>query len=143
MSTTKTAEQKKEFTLTPVFALWKKTSKDGKTYFTGKTESGEWLTGFITTKKKNPNEPDLRVYKQTDDGKLGDVYVSMWCKVSKNNNKYLSGKIGDKWVSGFIRKTHNEKAPYVSVYYNGEQRVEKNDNVKFDDFTNDDELPFK
>lgn len=141
MSATKKAENKKEFTMVQVFALWKSKAKSGAEYLTGKTGDGLKLTGFFNTKKKNPKEPDLRVYTHDSEGNLNkDVYVSMWCNVSKNDKKYLTGKIGDKRIVGFIRKTENEKAPYVSVYYSEEQKEDK-DQVTIEETTNE-ELPF-
>lgn len=122
MSTT--AEKTKEFKLTEVFALWKKTSQNGTPYFTGKTKDGVHLTGFFNGKKKNPKEPDLRVYTTDQNDELKE-YISMWCKVSKGGNKYLTGNVNGVWFTGFIRKNDNDKAPYVTVYLqeetNGEQ----------------------
>ena len=103
----------------------------------GKSENGLWLTGFFTTKKKNPNEPDLRVYTRNQNDEL-EEYCSMWCKVSKNGNKYLSGKYDGEWITGFIRKSDNDKVPYVSVYF---QDDESKNNDGYMDIT-DEELPF-
>lgn len=148
MSTTKTTKttaktpETKEFKMGQAFALWNKTSKDGKTkYLTGKTKDGKWLTAFYNTKKKNPNEPDLRVYVQNDNNEPLEEYVSLWCKVSAKGNKYLNGKLGDKWITGFIRKSDNVKAPYVSVYYQDEENTNPAQ-TQFTDVTDADELPF-
>lgn len=139
MSATKKAESKKEFTMVQVFALWKNKAKSGKEYFTGKTHDGLKLTGFFNSKKKNPKEPDLRVYTHDADGNLNkEVYVSLWCNVSKNGNKFLTGKIGDKRIVGFIRKNDNEKAPYVSVYYSEDKAPAPADQVE----TESDDVPF-
>lgn len=140
MSATKKAENKKEFTMVQVFALWKNKAKSGKEYFTGKTADGLKLTGFFNSKKKNPKEPDLRVYTHDSNGDLNkEVYVSLWCNVSKNGNKFLTGKIGDKRIVGFIRKTDNEKAPYVSVYYSEDKEPEQ---VTMEETEDNEEVPF-
>lgn len=122
---------KKEFTMTNIFALWKKEAKKGSTYFSGKTEDGEWLRGFFNTNKKNPKEPDLRVYTVDSDGELSkEPYISMWCNASKSGKKYLTGKLGDKRVVGFINDSGNDKRPYVSVYYSEDRKQEKEEAPK-------------
>ena len=113
---TKTVEKKTEFTAKDIFALWKKTSKNGNTYFTGKSKEGLNLRGFFNTNKKNPKEPDLRVYITDNGGLAKEPIISMWCNVSKNGNKFLTGKLGDDKVVAFIRKTDNDKAPYLTAY---------------------------
>ena len=114
-------------TMTPVFALWQHKSKDGKTYFSGKTEGGKQnLTGFFNTNKKNPKEPDLRVYTQDQNHELSkEPYISMWVNVSKSGRKYLTGKIGDKRVIGFINDKVEGNRPYVSVYYSEDDAQDK------------------
>lgn len=112
---TKTVEKKQEFTMQEVFALWKKDSKKGEPYFTGKSAEGVYLRGFFNTNKKNPKEPDLRVYINND-GLEKEPLISMWCNVSANGKKYLTGKIGKQRVVGFINEGKNDKAPYVRCY---------------------------
>ena len=111
----------------PVFALWKKTAKDGKTtYFSGKTETGTFLTAFFNGQKKNPKEPDVRVYTQDKDHNLSkEEYVSLWVNVAKSGRKYLTGKIGDKRVVGFINDKSEGNHPYVSVYYSEDDAAGK------------------
>jgi len=49
-----------------VMALWENTSKtSGNTYLAGKDKSGNNYIAFKNVKKKNPNEPDWRVYRKT------------------------------------------------------------------------------
>lgn len=122
MSTQTKSTEKKVFNLEEVFALWKKKSKEGKTYFSGRTtvEGGEPMniTAFYNTKKQNPKEPDIRVYRRDDHDNLSkEEFVSLWCNVTKNGKKVLSGKIDGKRVIGFINTSGNEKAPYISVYW--------------------------
>lgn len=101
--------------MTQVFALWKSKTKTGKTYLTGKTADGErQLVGFFNTHKKNPNEPDARIYIQED---MKEEYCSLWSNVSEKGNKFLSGKVDGKRVIGFINEKPENKRPYVSVYY--------------------------
>lgn len=105
--------EKKEFTMEQCFALWKKQSKKGTTFFTGKG-----IVGFFNTNKKNPKEPDLRVYYTDEEGKAQkEPFVSMWCNVGKNGKKYLTGKLEGTRLVGFINESGNEKRPYVCVYY--------------------------
>lgn len=48
-------------------ALWYQTSKSKTKYLTGVTEDGDRLVAFFNRKKKNPNEPDIRVYLSIDE----------------------------------------------------------------------------
>ena len=98
----------------PVVKLWKQKSKDGtKTYLSSKTH-----IAFYNTKKKNPNEPDLRIYIKTAEGKKGEDYASIWCNTTDAGKKYLSGKMVDGTkLTGFINDTtKNDKIPYCSIY---------------------------
>lgn len=119
-----TNTQKKEFTMEQVFALWKNKSKNGKVYFSGKRDdNGGELTAFFVTNKKNPNEPDIRVYDQIPNGDLSkDPYISMWCNLSKSGKKYLTGKIGDKRIVAFVNDEEGSTRPYVSAYYSKEKQ---------------------
>lgn len=124
---TKKVEEKKEFTLEQVFAMWKETSKKGASYFTGKCDKG-YIKGFYNTNKQNPKEPDIRIYLTNDKGDLEkDVYLSLWCNTTDNGKKYLTGKLGDKRVVGFINAKANEenKQPYFTVYYSDDKKPEK------------------
>ena len=121
-----TNEVKKEFTMKELFSLWKKESKAGKTYFEGKYQ-GASLRGFYNTQKKNPNEPDLRIYELTEEGELNkEELLSVWCNVTDKGKKYLSGKFGGNRVVGFINEkaTTDNKQPYISIYFS-EDREEK------------------
>lgn len=111
-----TKEQGKE--LKEIFALWKHNGEKG-TYLTGKTEDGSInLVGFFNTNKKNPNEPDVRVYEQTDkDQKLENQVCALWENVGKSGAKYLSGTDNEnKKVVGFYGNENEEKRPYIRVY---------------------------
>ena len=109
-----------------VCALWKKQSKDGKkVYFSGKVEAtGEFLTGFYNTNKKNMKEPDLRVYLRDDKGNLSkETFLDLWCNPTKSGKKILSGKLDGKRIVGFINEKASEKQPYISVYVSDELPV--------------------
>lgn len=132
---TKTNKQteKRAFTLKPEFSLWKKQDQNGKPYFSGKTEAGKYLVGFYNTKKKNPKEPDLRVYFQGNSGEELNTKVgySIWHNVNEKTDKqYFSGVYSDEEnevsykVVGFISKSKNEKAPYLNFYLREEQKEE-------------------
>lgn len=109
-------------TLIEKFAMWKQTSKEGKSYFTGK-DSGVDLRGFYNTKKKNPKEPDVRIYKVDDEGKLDkEVFLSLWCNATEKGKKYLTGKLAGERVVAFINEkaTKENKQPYFTVYLSDE-----------------------
>lgn len=156
MSTQTKSTEKKVFNLEQVFALWRQKTKDGKkTYFSGKIGE-EYLTGFYNTKKQNPKEPDIRIYKRDEEGNLSkEEFVSLWCNVTKNGKKLLSGKIDGRRVIGFINTSGNEKAPYISVYWSDETGSEteepkketkpkkaKKEEPKHEEVETDEDLPF-
>lgn len=111
-----------------VCALWKKTSKAGSTYFTGTmTKGGDtfYVTAFYNLKKKNPKEPDLRVYQQDAKGQIMEgSELDLWCNVSSaKNKKYLAGKVDGQKVVGFINEPkEGSKRPYITVYLSDERQ---------------------
>ena len=115
--------EKKEFKLEQVCALWKRTSKKGLDFFTGKLGKSVELMAFYNTNKKNPKEPDLRIYAVGDNEKLGkEPILSLWCNLTKTGKKVLNGTFEGKKVIGFIKENASEKQPYISVYF---REVEK------------------
>ena len=151
-TTQKTTAGKKEFNLTPVLTMWIYKGKNGVKYLSGKTDVPEGdtsvkLKGFFNGKKKNPKEPDIRIYKQLEKGVLEkDEFISLWVKVSKGDKKYLSGKLGDKWVTGFF----NSKAeiggiiPYFTIYFSDSEKVEENSSAPggYEEVDDNNDLPF-
>ena len=138
------SEQKKEFKMEQVFAMWKQKSKSGQEYFTGKAFGKKKLVGFYNGKKKNPKEPDIRIYGVDKEGKADkEEFISLWVNVSKNGKKYLTGKLNDKKVVGFINEKGNEKAPYFSCYYSesAPKKVET-DGTEFVEVNEQEKLPF-
>ena len=102
-----------------IMALWRKTSKTGKTYFSGKDTTGVELTGFYNINKDNEKAPVLKVYKRDD---INNCVLAMWLNTSKSGVKYLTGKYNGVRVVGFINdKPKNEKAPYIKIYESDEQ----------------------
>lgn len=111
--TTKTQELKE------VCALWKREA--GKmTYYTGALkEDGQHLVAFYNLDKKNPKEPDLRVYKQVKKGeKLQGEIISLWVQLSKDKTKkYLTGlDNANQRLVGFINENPSKLAPCITVY---------------------------
>lgn len=122
--------------------MWRKKSKEGKSYFDGSTDketfgSVHYLKGFVNGKKKNPNEPDIRIYEQTDK-ELGKEVISLWQKKSeKTGVVYFTGKVNKdapagvygellgKNVVAFVGDHSNSKAPYFKVYLQNEQPKQK------------------
>lgn len=146
MSTTKTNTQAKA-KMEQVLAIWKQNSKNGKAFFSGHigADKGDKCVGFFNTKKKNPKEPDLRIYRTDSEGKAEkEEYISLWCNVSKKGTKYLTGKLAGKSVVGFINNKEDSKAPYVSVYYREDKPKEEaaeQTTIKYEEVT-DESLPF-
>lgn len=124
----KTQETKREFTLKEFFALWRNEPKDQAkpVYFTGKITSEEYefskLIAFQNGKKKNPKEPDLRVYLVNEAGeRVKEEFVSLWINATENGKKYFSGKFGDERLVGFISDTTENKRPAIRVYFSDDK----------------------
>ena len=119
MAAQKQTTEKKEFNMNQLFAMWINKSKAGKNYLSGKDSDGRKLIGFFNGKKQNPKEPDVRIYEVLDNGEVSkNEFTSLWVNVSANGKKYLSGKIGEHRVVGFInsKATVDGKVPYFSIY---------------------------
>ena len=138
-TTSKNVEVKKEvvneFKLRGCFALWKQQAKSGLNYLTGRTEKDTEgntvrLQGYYNTSKKNPKEPDIRVYMLNEEGKRDIEVASLWESIAKNESRYLTGSTNeDEKIVGWYSKTEDDKLPYIRVYY----KEDNNDNT---------ELPF-
>lgn len=106
-----------------IFAMWKRTGKNGNSYFTGKLKDQE-IRGFYNTDKKNLKEPDIRIYGVDGNHKLTkEEIISLWCNATKNGKKILTGKLNGEKVVGFINAnaTDENKQPYFSVYFSEEK----------------------
>ena len=119
MRTVKKEEQKESKKLEEVFALWKKKARSGLDYLTGKTTDNTNLVAYYNTNKKNPKEPDIRVYV-SNDGKTGEEVASLWESISKKDEKtrYLTGTTNEKEkLVAFYEESENEKRPYIKAYF--------------------------
>lgn len=114
----KKEEKKEEFNLEEAFVLWKHEGKAGTSYLTGNTKEKVKLLGFFNTKKKNPKEPDVRIYLVDEEGKQRDEVCALWETESKNSHKYLSGSTEDDNIVAFYNDVdENDKLPYIRAYY--------------------------
>lgn len=118
LKTTQIKEEKKEFDLKEAFVLWKNVAKSGKEYLAGfvNNEEKTKLKGFFNTDKKNPKEPDIRVYTEVNE-KLVEV-ASLWTNVDKKEQKYVTGTTDEhEKLVGWFGKENQEMRPFVRVYY--------------------------
>ena len=46
------------------------------------------IVAYFNTRKKNPKEPDIRVYDIDSEGKQGIEVAVLWENISKNENRY-------------------------------------------------------
>lgn len=109
----------KNFEKTQLFTMWLKSTKDKKnTFLSGQMANKERLVGFINGMKKNPNEPDMRIYKVDAEGKAEkESFASLWVNLSKADKKYISGVCGDVKLVGFFGKGGvDDKIPYFTIY---------------------------
>lgn len=137
-----------QFNLEQAFALWPAKGKNGATYFTGNAGDTR-IVAFTNGKKKNPKEPDIRLYTKAKD-KLVD-FGSLWCNVSEKGGqakKYMSGSlINNKKVVGFINEQkEGSKRPYISGYYSAagadQKQPQEPQQEKFEEATASFDLPF-
>lgn len=118
--------EKKNEKLTEAFVLWEKKSKNGLFYLTGITSTAcdevKRLIAFYNGNKKNPKEPDIRVYSVKEDGKQDVQVASLWNHVSKNEKEYLTGVSGDqdKLIGFYADAEGNMKRPDIRVYFREE-----------------------
>lgn len=116
--------EKKGSELVESFALWLNKSKAGNDYLTGrlneKLGAGK-LVGYFNTNKKNPKEPDIRIYTLDSEGHQDKEIADLWDSVSETTgNEYLTGTSDEQErLIGFYDKTSPEKAhrPYIKVYF--------------------------
>lgn len=104
------------------FVLWKNISKANNEYLSGNTlddpKDTFKLVGFFNTNKKNPKEPDIRIYSLNDEGKQETEVADLWETVSKNENRYLTGSTNEKEkLIAFYGNNEDLKRPYIRAYY--------------------------
>lgn len=122
-----------------VITLWLNNSKKGNQFLTGYLY-GEKVIGFINKEKKNPNEPDIRIYYKGDTKK---EILSLWCNVSKSKTKYLSGKHKDDRIICFFsdKSKDDKKKPYIFGFVS-EPLEKKETESKSEESVLDNEVPF-
>lgn len=126
-TTTKTAETtapKKE--MKEAFALWRRESAKGTHYLTGYAmveDNKVNLVAYFNTNKKNPKEPDVRVYEsiKNADGTYSTSekeIASLWEEITKNEKRILKGSTneGERLVC-FYGLENQEARPYIRAYY--------------------------
>lgn len=120
MKTTKSQTSNINNDLKEAFALWEH-KKGDLTYYTGKTSGDDPISivAFVETSKKNPKQPDVRVYEQVEKGEERQEIASLWQNESKVGNTYYSGYTNEKErVIAFINKDTKEgKYPSIRAYY--------------------------
>lgn len=113
--------EKKGSELVESFALWLNKSKAGNDYLTGKLNeklgNGK-LVGYFNTNKKNPKEPDIRIYTLDSEGHQDKEIADLWASVSETTgNAYLSGTSDEQErLIGFYGEK-DAKTPYIRVYF--------------------------
>lgn len=116
-------EETKETKMEEAFVLWKNKAKSGEDYLSGNTvdavkDAEIKLVAYFNSRKKNPKEPDVRVYTLDTEGKQDKEVCSLWENVSKNEKRYLTGTTDDKEkIIAFYNNSDNEKRPYIRAYY--------------------------
>lgn len=104
------------------FVLWIHKSKSGIEYLTGNLSEklgSTKLVGYFNTNKKNPKEPDIRVYTLDPEGNQDKEIASLWNQISKNDNQYLTGTSDEKErLVGFYNNDDKHNTPYIRVYFN-------------------------
>ena len=79
------------------------------------------VIGFFNTNKKNPKEPDIRIYVLDEKNNIGKEVASLWDSLSKQNVRYLTGITDEKEkLVGFYGNEHEEKRPFIRVYFEEE-----------------------
>lgn len=118
MRTAKKEEVKQEVKLTEAFVLWKNKAKSGLDYFKGMDLNKVKLVAFYNSTKKNPKEPDVRIYTVNAEGKQDKEVASLWENVSKNEKRYLTGSTDEKEkLVAFYGDESDEKKPYIRAYF--------------------------
>ena len=100
--------------------IWKNESKNGVEYLSGKTSDDKVkLVGYFNARKKNPKEPDIRIYDVDSDGSQGIEVCSLWENISKNEKRYLTGSTNDKekLIAFYNDLEENPTRPYIKAYY--------------------------
>lgn len=116
---TKNVEKKEKFDLPECLTVWKQSSKGGKLFLSGFTQDKLRVIGFINeTATEENKQPNIRIYAVNEDGSIGDQLVALWKTISNSKREYLTGSTNEnEKLIGFYGDEHNEKIPYIKVYY--------------------------
>ena len=128
-TTQKTVKEEKKGLEKEAFVLWLKESKKGNKYLTGFVSANQdmKLIAYFNTDKKNPKEPDVRVYQsiKNEDGTytIGEKEVaSLWTQTSAKETEYLTGTTDEnERLVAFIGDVHKEMRPYIRAYFKEEK----------------------
>lgn len=125
MQTSKSQANNINNDLKEAFALWEH-KKGELTYYTGKTSGEDAISvvAFIESSKKNPKQPDVRVYEQAEKGEEKREIASLWQNESKAGKTYYSGYTNDKErLIAFINgDTKEGKYPTIRAYYKSDDK---------------------
>ena len=118
-------EEVQKTELWEAFVLWRNEAKSGGSYLRGYTPEkvlgGVGLVGYFNSKKRNPKEPDIRVYTLDSEGKQDKEVCSLWENVSKNEKRYLTGTTDDKEkIIAFYNEDKESNRPYIRAYFKQE-----------------------
>lgn len=120
MQTSKSQKSNINSDLKEAFALWEH-KKGDTTYYTGKTSGDDAISivAFVESSKKNPKQPDVRVYEQAEKGEEKKELASLWQNESKAGKTYYSGYTNDKErLIAFINgDTKEGKYPTIRAYF--------------------------
>lgn len=121
-SMTENKTEKKEVKLTNAFALWLHNSKAGNEYLSGSLDESignTRLVGYFNTMKKNPKEPDIRIYTLDAEGHQDKEIADLWENKGKNDIRYLTGLSDEKEkLVGFYGNKEETERPYIRTYFN-------------------------
>lgn len=119
MKTTKTNtatqnETKKTTLGKEVCTLFRSKSKDGKEYLSGELAEDKEvkIVAFFNSIKKNPKEPDIRLYQKGNVGS-GKEIASLW----KGEKCYTGSDNEKKKLVGFDNVSKKSGISYIKVYY--------------------------
>ena len=114
-------EVKEKEQLIEVMALWLARSKNNTEYLNGfmsKKYNNAKIRGFFNGNKKNPKEPDVKIYNLTAEGTLDIEVATLWNNLSKDEKQYLTGYTDDKErLVAFYGDKEDTKHPYIKVYF--------------------------
>lgn len=120
MQTSKSTNKNINKDLEEAFALWER-KKGDNVYYSGKTSGDEAISivAFVNNDKKNPKQPDINIYEQSEKGAEKKELATLWKNESKAGKLYYSGYTNEKEkIIAFINAdTKDGKYPSIRAYY--------------------------